>query len=175
VVLLDKQGNEKERKYMTAQSQQFEQAARTIFQQLRHQFGYENVLPSQSYPAKDSGISRQIDVTAYRTDGGQILIECKCHTHPVDIAYVDAFHTVIHTDIGADGGMLVSASGFTHGAIKSAQAKQIALATLNAGATAENYTLQLANLMCIGITETNPIREEVVALSIPVENVPEQQ
>jgi predicted helicase len=131
---------------------QFENVARAIFFKLREQFDFAHVEGSQHYPAKDSGVKRQVDITAYRNDGGMVLIECKLHKEPIDIGYVDAFHTVIYTDVGAERGILVSSRGFTDGAVKSANAKQIGLATLNADATENDFTLQIAELILKGVS-----------------------
>src|SRR6266851_4998810 len=98
---------------MSAESDEFERIVRAIFQRLREQFGFEQVEGSQFYPARDSGVKRQVDVTAYALGKKRIIIECKLHKVPVDISYIDAFHTVIHVDVGADGGIMVSSSGFT--------------------------------------------------------------
>ncbi|EFH86780.1 restriction endonuclease [Ktedonobacter racemifer] len=159
---------------MTALSQRFEGVTKAILHRLREQFGFVYIEGSKKYPAKDSGVMRQIDVTAYTTEKEQIIVECKLHKSPIDINYIDAFYTVIHIDIGADGGIIISSSGFTDGAIKSASAKRIKLATLNSGATEEQYMLQLDNLICISISETNVGTEEVIAISIPVDPETEQ-
>lgn len=143
---------------MSQISKQFEKVTRAIFWKLREHFGYGRVEGSHYYPAQDSGVRRQIDITAYETDGGMILLECKRHTNPVDIGYIDAFHTVIHTDIGAAGGIMVSAGGFTAGAVKSANAKRIGLATLNADATEYEFQLRIADLLISGTTRTSGMR-----------------
>jgi hypothetical protein len=46
----------------------------------------------------------------------------------------------------------VSSEGFTRGAVKSANAKQIGLATLNADATEYGFTLQIAELILRGVS-----------------------
>ncbi len=120
---------------MATNSKEFELVTRAIFQRLRELFGFEFVEGSRHYPARDSGVKRQVDVTAYFLDEKRIIIECKLHKRRVNINYIDAFHTLIHVDVGADGGIMVSNRGFTRGAVRSAQAKQIDLATLNEDAT----------------------------------------
>lgn len=137
---------------MTKPDKQFENVARAIFFKLRQQFGFDQVEGSHHYAARDSGVKRQIDITAYLNDGGMVLIECKLHKERIDIGYVDAFHTVIHTDVGAEGGILVSSGGFTDGAVKSANAKRIGLATLNADATEDDFTLQIAEFILRGVS-----------------------
>jgi|SRR5579871_236082 len=137
---------------MTAASDQFEAVTRRIFHKLAEYFGLEHVEGSRQYSAQDSGVLRQIDITAYRIDGGMVLIECKRHNRPLTIDKVDAFHTVIYTDVGADGGILVSSKGFTDGAVKSAQAKRIALVTLNEDATEQEFILSIADVVLKGTT-----------------------
>lgn len=154
---------------MTTPSRRFEEVTRAILNRMREQFGFATVEGSKTYAAKDSGVKRQIDVTIYAVDVRHFIVECKLHTAPVDINYVDAFHTVIHTDVGADGGILVSSSGFTNGAAKSAAAKHIKLITLNSGATEENYRLEMENAIYICMTDTNLTTEEYTAIAIPIE------
>jgi predicted helicase len=137
---------------MTANSENFEEVTRAIFQRLREQFGFDRIEGSQHYPARDSGVKRQVDITAYSLDGKRIIIECKLHKSPIDIKYVDAFHTVIYTDVGADGGIIVSSHKFTRGAVKSAQAKKITLATLNEDATEIDFIFQIGELIFRGIS-----------------------
>ena len=137
---------------MAANGKDFEQVTRVIFQRLCEQFGFERVEGSQRYPARDSGVKRQVDVTAYSIDGKQIIIECKLHKGPVDINYIDAFYTVIHTDVGADGGIMVSSRNFTAGALRSAQAKKIDLAILNEDATEHDFILRINDLVFGGVS-----------------------
>src|SRR5579871_4922185 len=70
---------------MTAASDQFEAVTRRIFHKLAEYFGLEHVEGSRQYSAQDSGVLRQIDITAYRIDGGMVLIECKRHNRPLTI------------------------------------------------------------------------------------------
>jgi len=157
-------------------SEQFEQIAKVIFQRLHEQFGFARVDGSQHYPAKDSGIKRQIDITVYHIDGSMIIIECKLHKVPIDIGYVDAFHTVIHTDVGADKGIMLSSQGFTRGAICSAQAKHIELATLklNESATEDEhqYILKIGDVIWNGVSFVNSltVSDEFVIRSVPIDN-----
>jgi restriction system protein len=67
-------------------------------------------------PSRDGGR----DVIAIRQTPGQrevVSIECKAHTSPVGVAYVDRLRGVIEGD-GASRGVLVTISGFTRGARK---------------------------------------------------------
>lgn len=148
---------------MTTNDKEFERVTRSIFQRLREQFGFKHVEGSQHYPARDSGVKRQVDVTAYSLEEKRIIIECKLHKRPVDINYIDAFHTVIHVDVGADGGIMVSNRGFTRGAVRSAQAKKIALATLNEDATEHDFILKIGKLVFGGVTRRFLGRLVVVA------------
>jgi predicted helicase len=77
---------------VTTRSENFEKVTRAIFQRLREQFGFEHVEGSQHYPARDSGVKRQVDITAYSMDGKITIIECKLHKDPVDIGCIDAFY-----------------------------------------------------------------------------------
>jgi predicted helicase len=133
-------------------SKDFELVTRAIFQRLREQFDFGRVEGSHYYTARDSGVKRQVDVTAYSLDEKRTIIECKLHKRRVGIKYIDAFHTVIHTDIGADGGIIVSAHDFTKGAQRSAQAKKIALATLNEDATEYDFILKIDDLIFGGVS-----------------------
>ncbi len=157
-------------------SVQFERIAKAIFQRLQDQFGFQRVDGSHQYPAQDSGVERQIDITAYHIDGSMIIIECKLHNRRLDIGYVDAFHTVISTDVGADKGILLSSQGFTQGAVRSAQAKKIALATLklNEAATEDEhqYILKIGDFIWNGVSvvEQLTIIEEAIVRSIPVDH-----
>jgi hypothetical protein len=137
---------------MSAASDEFERIVRSIFQRLREHFGFERVEGSQYYPALDSGVKRQVDVTAYALDEKRIIIECKLHKEPVDIGYIDAFYTVIHVDVGAAGGIMVSSRGFTRGAVRSARAKKIDLAIVNEDATEHDFILQINGLVFGGRT-----------------------
>jgi len=143
---------------MSAASHEFERITRAIFQRLREQFGFEHVEGSHHYQARDSGVKRQVDVTAYSPDEKRIIIECKLHKRRVGINYIDAFYTVISVDVGADGGIMVSQSGFTKGAVRSAQAKQIALATLNEDATEHDFILRVNELVFGGVSLLTPLR-----------------
>ena len=146
---------------MTAASDEFERIVRAIFQRLREQFGFEHVEGSQFYPARDSGVKRQVDVTVYALGDRKIIIECKLHKAPVDINYIDAFHTVIHEDVGADGGIMVSSSGFTSGAVRSAQAKKIDLATLNEDATEHDFIMRINGLVYGGTSRSFRMRANI--------------
>ncbi len=76
---------------MARPDKQFENVARAIFFKLRQQFGFDQVEGSHHYAARDSGVKRQIDITAYLNDGGMVLIECKLHKERIDIGYVVPF------------------------------------------------------------------------------------
>jgi hypothetical protein len=49
--------------------------------------------------------------------------------------------------VGADGGLIASQSGLTKGAVRSAQAKQIALAPLNEDAREHDCILRVTELV----------------------------
>jgi hypothetical protein len=72
---------------------------------------------------KKSGSERQIDVTI-RQSVGQfeilIVIDAKDHKAPVDIPELGSFLDLV-SDVGAQMGALVSASGFTEGAKRRAR------------------------------------------------------
>ena len=137
---------------MSTASKEFERITQAIFQRLREQFGFERVEGSRHHPARDSGVKRQVDVTAYALDETSIIIECKLHARPIDIGFIDAFHTVIHVDIGANGGIMVSQSGFTSGAVQSARAKGIVLATLDEDATEHDFILRINDRVFGGVS-----------------------
>ena len=148
---------------MSAASDEFERIVRAIFQRLRERFGLDRVEGSRHYPARDSGVKRQVDVTAYALNETMIIIECKLRKRrPIDIGYIDAFHTVIHVDVGADGGIMVSTSGFTSGAVESARAKKIGLAMLNEDATEHDFILQINDLIIGGVSRSIPCRFNLV-------------
>jgi hypothetical protein len=69
---------------------------------------------------KLSEVGREVDVQL--VDPNQydfVAFECKDHTRPIDIPFIEAFSTKL-TDIGATRGAMVSNSGFTDGALKMA-------------------------------------------------------
>ncbi len=64
-----------------------------------------------------TGSMRQVDIVvrgqAFDLPGeALIVVDCKLHARPVAVSYVDAFAGMVD-DVGADLGLLVSASGFT--------------------------------------------------------------
>lgn len=130
--------------------------------------GYERVEGSRKYPGKRSNVKRQVDVTAYRTDGKKILVECKLHKRPVDVEYMEAFYYKIHRDVGADGGLMVSSVGFTEGATGVADAEEIGMATLNPDATEHEYLLEIAGQLwrAISFTDVALVSEEFTATGV---------
>ena len=150
---------------MTTESDDFERITRIILHNLREHLGYEQVEESRKYPGKRSGVKRQVDVTAYRTDGKKILVECKLHNRPINVTYMEAFYYKIHRDIGADGGLMVTSIGFTEGAEGIANAETIGMATLNPDATEQEYILKIAGVLWRGVSfeDIVPISDEFKA------------
>src|SRR5437660_11882417 len=109
---------------MTKVSDEFERVTRIILHNLRQQLGYEKVEGSKRYKGKSSGRKRQIDATAYRTDSKTIIVECKRHKRKVGIKAMGEFYYVIHREVGADGGLIVTSVGFDAGAQAVANAEQ---------------------------------------------------
>lgn len=88
-------------------------------------------------PAKgsDRNRERQIDVLISRTVAGfpvRIAIECKNYAKLVDVKAVDAFLSALQ-DVGIPPqyGIMVSASGFTDGALERAQKEELQLQVLD--------------------------------------------
>ncbi|MFI5888428.1 restriction endonuclease [Streptomyces sp. NPDC051554] len=71
-----------------------------------------------------SGILRQLDVSGLNSDRNLIVGESKDYGKKLDIGYVDRFDGFLD-DVGAAGGVLFSAGGFTRGAVKRAETARI--------------------------------------------------
>jgi hypothetical protein len=75
----------------------------------------------------ESGTLRQIDVSIRVTVSGYpllIVVECKDWAEPVDLPEIDGFSAKLK-DVGANKGVIVSATGFTEGALNAAKSRGI--------------------------------------------------
>lgn len=91
------------------------------------------ITQNDSLPGKDSNTNRQIDVSIkYKFANVEqlIVVEVKDHNKPCAIGIVDGFSQVIK-DVGANKGILISASGFTNTAIKAAKNLGIEVLTIH--------------------------------------------
>lgn len=85
----------------------------------------QNVLPNVKIVGKVTEYPREVDVKL--VDPNQydfVAFECKDHKAKVDVEYVEAFVTKLK-DVGAKKGAMVSNSGFTTSALKTAKAYNI--------------------------------------------------
>ncbi len=153
---------------MTKESDEFEHVTQLILNNLREHLGYERVEESKKYPGQRSKVKRQVDVTAYRTDGKKILVECKLHKRPIDVEYMEAFYYKIFRDVEADGGLMVSSVGFTEGATGVANAEMISMAVLNPDATEHEYLLEISGHLWRGVSfeDIVPITDEFKFTSV---------
>ena len=151
---------------MTKSSDRYEHVTRFIFNSLREQFGYESVEGNTHLHGKISEGLRQIDVTVYKGDK-QIIVECKRHKTKVDIKTMGEFVFMIE-DVGADGGIIVSAAGFSKRAEKIAKSKKIKTAILNLDATEDDYILKFGEHLWRGISfiDTVPVSDEALCTTI---------
>ncbi len=127
---------------MSKESDEYERVAKEILHRLRQHWGYESVEGSHDYTGKLTGRNWQIDITAHRAGGQKILIECRRHGRPLDADQVGGYHAKALVDIGADGALMISSSGFQAGAKALADVLKIEMAKLNADATEWEFTLE---------------------------------
>jgi hypothetical protein len=140
---------------MSQESDRFERVVRDILCDLRQHFGYVAVNGKKKHRGQVSGRNIEIDATAYRADGGVILVECRQRQRPVDADQVGAVYHKVFRDTQADGALIVSAAGFQDGAEKVATAETIGMATLNPEATRHEYLLDIAGQLFRGVSFTD--------------------
>lgn len=78
---------------------------------------------------------RQIDISILR-DAFFTIVECRVHKDPQDVTWIEELMGR-RESLGANAAIAVSASGFTSGAMKKAEAKGIILRTLSSLSTEE--------------------------------------
>lgn len=137
---------------MSTESDEFEQTVQSILDNLRVALSYTRVEGSKKYTGRVSGRRRQIDATAFRTDGGIILVECKLYGGRVKAEVVQAFHYMITKELGAAGGLIVTGIGYQAAAEAIARAEQIGTAILNPEATEHDYVLSIAGRLFTGMS-----------------------
>jgi hypothetical protein len=138
---------------LTKESDDYEHVTQVLQHNLRQHLEIDRVEGSRKHRGQRSGILRQIDITAYKTEGKNVLVECKRHNTPIDVEYMEAFYYIVYRDVGADSGLMVSPLGFTAGAEGVAKAEKIGMATLNAAATEDDYNLKIIREHLGGIND----------------------
>ena len=110
-------------------SMKWQEYQEQVYKEFRKQYPKEQILYDQKLLGRYSKVKRQIDIlvkakmTGYDAIG---IFDSKCFNKRVDVKIIDMMFGFID-DIGANFGGVVSAKGFTEGAINRARAANIDL------------------------------------------------
>lgn len=95
---------------------------------VRHKVGSAAVVEHDVRILGRTGQRRQVDIvvrgSVFGLSDGLFVVECKDHRRPIDVGIVDGFFGLVE-DIGADLGLIVTASGLTATARARAEEKRL--------------------------------------------------
>jgi hypothetical protein len=139
----------------------YEEVAAYLLNQFAVEFGLGKFEGKQIVPGA-SGTEWEIDAKGYSSDGSYFMIvECKRHTKSAVSQAITASLGWVIRDAGASGGILVSPRGLQSGAKNVAAKALIHEVILDQNSTTTDYILRFLNKICLGVSETIGIKEDV--------------
>ena len=128
----------------------YEQVSAYILNDIREQFGLDNVEGKQKVAGNDSGTTYEIDGKGIVAGGeGFLIVECRRHNQALKQESMAAIAYRI-IDTGADGGIVGSPLPVQEGAAKIAKANNIITVQLSADATRHEYLMQFLSELHVG-------------------------
>jgi len=135
--------------------QTYEEVSAYLLNQCAEKFGLVSVEGKQHILGNQTGTKWEIDAKGIKEDNtGFMVIECRRHTTSRQNQENLAALAYKITDVGAEGGIIVSPLDLQSGAKKVASANNITHVQLDENSTIQNYFMKFFNELMLGFTST---------------------